>query len=464
MGNPFSMTSLKRKVDILGELPSAGSVYGEYLRIAWPSALEGMLTMLIAAVNLIMIGTLGTREVAAVGIISQPRMIIVAAAKAVAVAVTAIVSRRLGAGQKEEADRVFKQGFLICLIMTFSLCMILALFLSPILMLAGAKEEYLPLAREYSSFVVAEVFFYDLSIIINSGLIGSGNTKSMMISNIIGNGIKLLLNFLLVYGGLGFRKLGIRGAGIAEVAGALSCFIFSVLSVSSGKSPFRLFNRAGWRFDRTTVSGISRIGLSALLEQVFQRIGMFLYSRMVAEFGTAEYATHYIVMNLCDIYYSFSEGLGNASTSITGNKLGEGRPDLAVIYNRAGRRAGLILDTVAFLIYVLFRYPLMAMYSSEAEVIKVGGDLLIIVGIVCFIQTQAMIYAGALRGAGDTRYVALYSLYDIALFRPVATYVLCFPMGLGVYGAWISLILDQLIRATCATLRFRSNKWMYVRV
>ena len=106
----------------------------------------------------------------------------------------------------------------------------------------------------------------------------------------------------------------------------------------------------------------------------------------------------------------------------------------------------------------------MRAYAKEAEVILVGANLLIVVAVVCFIQTQSMIYAGALRGAGDTKYVAAYSLWDIAILRPILTYVLCFPLGLGIYGAWIALFLDQLTRAVMATRRFRSMRWAEIRI
>ena len=79
-------------------------------------------------------------------------------------------------------------------------------------------------------------------------------------------------------------------------------------------------------------------------------------------------------------------------------------------------------------------------------------------------ESEANRKIGALRGAGDTKYVAAYSLWDIAILRPILTYVLCFPLGLGIYGAWIALFLDQLTRAVMATRRFRSMRWAEIRI
>lgn len=460
----FGGQALARGEELLGDMPAAREIYRGFARLAWPAAMEGMFAMLVAAINLVMVGDLGTDAVAAVGIITQPKMILLCFCRALAVAVTAIVARRKGEGNLSEAEACLKQSLCIAVLFSALACAASVWKLPEILRLAGAKPEYMQMAEAYGFFTIASVGLTNLATTINGALTGIGNTKAMMRANLAGNLVNMALNYLLIYGKCGFPALGLWGAGLATLLGAGVSLLVSLLALFERDCPLRLFRRRGWRMQRYMLRQILQTGGSAFLEQICERTGMFLYSRMVAEFGTTDYATHCICMNLCDIYYCFCDGMSRASTAITGQQLGAGRKDLAVIYARAGRRMGLVLDSIAFSLYFFGRYAWMRTYAKEAEVISVGANLLIVVAVVCFIQTQSMIYAGALRGAGDTKYVAAYSLWDIAILRPILTYVLCFPLGLGIYGAWIALFLDQLTRAVMATRRFRSMRWAEIRI
>ena len=80
------------------------------------------------------------------------------------------------------------------------------------------------------------------------------------------------------------------------------------------------------------------------------------------------------------------------------------------------------------------------------------------------IQTSQVIISGCLRGAGDTKYIAIVSFISVALVRPTLTWVLCFPVGLGLIGAWIALLLDQSMRFISAFSRFLGGKWTKIKL
>ena len=94
---------------------------------------------------------------------------------------------------------------------------------------------------------------------------------------------------------------------------------------------------------------------SALAEQVFERIGLFLFSRIIAELGTVATGTNYVAMILCDLCYYTAIGMGVASSAFTGQKLGEKRPDLAKIYGKVASNVGYIVSTFFAVIFILFR-------------------------------------------------------------------------------------------------------------
>ena len=117
---------------------------------------------------------------------------------------------------------------------------------------------------------------------------------------------------------------------------------------------------------------------------------------------------------------------------------------------------------MAFALYFLFRWPLVTLFLPDTAAMALGSTILILVGLVSFPEAQALLCAGALRGMGQTRFVALYSLLSIAVLRPILTWLLCYPLGLSLYGAWVALLLDQTVRAVCATWGCFSRQRMYL--
>lgn len=182
---------------------------------------------------------------------------------------------------------------------------------------------------------------------------------------------------------------------------------------------------------------------------------MFTFSRLVAELGTAAVSIHNICGSLCDIYYSFSQGLGKASLVQAGQALGSGRAgDLRQI-TAVSRRAALWTGGGATLLYLLLRVPLLRLYHLDGGDLALGCEIMLFVAAVNIPEAWAMIHAGLLRGLGRTGFVAVYSLISIAVVRPILTFLLVYTFGLGLHGAWIALTVDQTTRAVCSMLGVR---------
>ena len=146
--------------------------------------------------------------------------------------------------------------------------------------------------------------------------------------------------------------------------------------------------------------------------------------------------------------------------SFTGQKLGEKRPDLAKIYGKVASNVGYIVSTFFAVIFILFRKELFMVMIQDPDVIHLGSFILIFVAIACFPQVQALVNSGVLRGAGDSKYVALYSIVSITVIRPIVTYMLAFTFGFGAYGVWLALILDQTMQMFISKKRILSDKWI----
>ena len=169
-------------------------------------------------------------------------------------------------------------------------------------------------------------------------------------------------------------------------------------------------------------------------------------------------------MNIINLSFAVGDGLGVAASSLVGQSLGAKRPDMAIIYGKAGQRLALCVSTVLFFLFLLGGGFLVSLFTDDSQVVAMGAKIMVIVAFTTHVQTSAIVYSGCLRGSGDTKFVALTSFISIGIIRPILSWILCTPMGLGLIGAWLGLLADQAMRFTLNMLRFKSGHWTKIQI
>jgi putative MATE family efflux protein len=448
-----------KKDQIIGDLPASRTAYLNFYKIAWPSALEALLVGLIGSVDTMMVGTLGKDAIAAVGITNQPKLVLLAMIFSLNTGITAVTARRKGQADQAEANRTVRVGIMLCAIISLLMAVFGYLFAKPILLFAGADTSYLPEAISYFRVIMISIPFQALNLTINAAQRGCGKTKISMWTNIISNVINIIFNFLLINGIGIFPRLEVKGAAIATAMGAVVAFTISLTTLFR-KNGFLTFHyKVGWSIHKSVVNPIMKVSSSAFIEQVFMRIGFLAYAAIVARLGTTEYATHLICMNILNLSFCFGDGLSIAASALVGQNLGAKRPDLSIIYGKTGQRLAFMISCVVFLIFIFGRTFLVSLFSSETAILLLGANVMILAALGTHMQTSQVVLSGCLRGAGDTVFVAITSFISVAAIRPLLTWILCFPVGLGLYGAWIALLVDQCFRLITSYKRFSSGRW-----
>ncbi|NLF26720.1 MAG: MATE family efflux transporter [Clostridiales bacterium] len=463
-----------------GELPGTREAYRTMTRIALPSVLEMALMSTISMADTAMVSTVGTDAIAAVGLVTQPRMLLLCIFVALNTGVTAIVARRRGEGRRADANLTLRNAIVVALILIAAI-MLLGYPLSERFMrLAGGEEgRTLEDATAYFRILMLSVPVNALSMCICAAQRGVGNTKLTFYVNLASNLVNVVFNALLINGIGPFPRLGVRGAAIATVIGLCVGFVLSVLSLfhrDRAGAFLSLSFRDSWRLDGETLRSVSKVGKSALLEQICIRLGFFAYARIVAGLGTDPYAAHNIAMQFLSISFSFGDGIGIAGTSLVGQSLGRGRPDHAHLYGKIAQRFALIAALCLAAIVISLRGPLVGLFIYEdtanaAYVRALATRLMIIVGIMQPFQTSAVVNSGALRGAGDTFYVAVAMTLTVVVMRPLlslaAIYVVGTRMGYGemaLVGAWCMALIDMITRMALMLRRYNGGKWHAIRL
>lgn len=456
----FSSSILLKKEKTEQAIPKKSKINKEYWKVAMPAAVEGVLLNLMLLADLIMVGSLGIEKAAAVGIVSQPKMILQMIMSAAGVAITAIVARRKGEGDEEGLNSCIKQSMLLLGTVYFFFVCLSFLFSKKIVSFAGANQDYIEYASIYFQYIALSIFFKVFCVVLSSAQIGVGNTKIVLISGMIGNGFNVLFNYILIFGKFGFPAMGIQGAAIATVFGNFIILVILLYSVTKEDYGINLLRKGRYSFSKKVLNPLQEIGMNSFLEHIFERIGLFIFAKMIASLGTVAMGTHHYCILLWDLYYYFGVGMSAASASFTGRKLGEKRKDLAILYMRAAQYSGLWISIGVGMMFFLLRNNIFSLMVSDQRVILLGGSVMLIVSFLLIPQTQAQVTAGVLRGAGDNRFIAMYSLFVSAILRPCLAYLFVFVWNLGLVGIWMAFFSDEFLKMLLAQYRIQKGIWL----
>ena len=438
-------------------------IYADVFRIAWPALVELTLTQLASMVDMMMVGRLGSWAITAVGLTTQPKFLLMTMFMALNVGATAMVARYKGAGRQDKANLVMRQALLLTLVLSALSSVLGYTFARPLLVLMGAQNDVV-LDAGVNYFRIQMIGFVPMALTttITATLRGVGNTKTPMVYNLIANIVNVCFNYMMIYGHFGMPRLEVAGASWATIIGQFVAFLLAVEAILSPRQYLRFRPSDGLRPDLTELKNIFEIGLPAMLEQFIMRAGMMLFARMVADLGELSFATHQVCMNIQAMSFMLGQSFANAATSLVGQSLGKVRGDMAGIYSRHAQRLGMAISFLLLFAFFFFGGQIVSLYNDDPALVEQGKNILRFIAVMQPLQASQFILAGALRGAGDTRYTAVVSFLTVLLVRPGVAAITLYLLHMDLPGAWVAMVCDQLLRTTLIVGRYRTGKWKTV--
>ena len=472
---PYGDENVSEDLKVTKNLPDgvkSKELYQDIIRIAWPSFIELLLTQLASMVDLMMVGSMGgkanpeigTQALAAVGLTTQPKFLLMTAFIAMNTGVTALIARNKGTNDSKQANLVVRQGLLFTFCATIILSILGFLFAKPMVIFMGSTEEIITKwATQYLQIQMIGFLSFALTSTITASLRAVGDSKTCMIYNLIANVVNVIFNWLLIYGNLGFPELGVAGASLATVIGQVVAFIMAFTVILKGNGFLKLEFKLGFKPNKIVLGNMLNIGFPAMIEQLLMRAGMIIFAKTVASLGTTAYATHQVCMNIQALSFMTGQAFAVSATTLMGQSLGKRRTDMAQAYCSRTRKVGLVFSIILALVFIFFGGQIVGLYNSDPEIIRIGGKIMLFVAFLQPFQSAQFIIAGGLRGAGDTRATAIVTFFTVLLVRPIAAIILV-NSGLGLYGAWLALAIDQIMRSGLILFRYNSGKWKLIKL
>ncbi|GAA0362738.1 MATE family efflux transporter [Bacillus horti] len=435
------------------------AVRKKVLQLAGPSLTEMVLTNLVQMLNMIMVGRVSAEAVAAVGLTNQPVFFALAAFMALNVGTTAIIARAVGAGDYNEANQAAQQAFILNILLSIVIIFVSFIYAEQLLIFMGAAPEVLVDGVLYAQIMFLSLGFITISMGLSAVLRGAGDTVTPMRINVISNILVVVIGFPLIYGYFGLPAMGVVGAAIATAIARLTATIWVTYVLFSGKFIITLSLKKLWNFDKSMIQRIVKVGLPAAGEQFLLRGGQIIFARIVAGLGTVTFAANQICFSILGLTFMPGMAFAMAATTLVGQGLGAKRPELAEKFGWETRRIGSIVAGSIGVLFIIFAPYIMMLYTNDPEVVRQGAIALRIVGAVQVAQSTQFILAGALRGAGDTKY-PLYAMFvGVWGFRVILCILFVMVLEWGILGAWLAIAVDQIVRSIIIHTRYKNGKW-----
>jgi MATE family multidrug resistance protein len=308
-----------------------------------------------------------------------------------------------------------------------------------------------------------------LSAAISGFFTGRGDTRTNMIAVVIGNLFNILLDWVLIFGHWGFPRMGIAGAGWATVLSSLLTPLL-LLGVYFGPRLRRAYDTFGtFRPDVRLMLRLLRFGGPAATHLLLDVGSFALFLLLTARLGPMELAASNIAFSINNLAFMPLVGIGIAASILVGQYQGSGQSAVAARAGWTALKIGWCYMLVIGLTFVLFPRGYFVLFTGHGggaveldAILPLGRWMLVMMAVWGLADTANVILAGALRGAGDTRFVMLYSLIVMVFLWLGGEALLILVFGYGMRAAWLWLVIYVFILVAGFFWRFRSGRWQHI--
>jgi putative MATE family efflux protein len=274
--------------------------------------------------------------------------------------------------------------------------------------------------------------------------------------------LKTVLAYLFIFGIAGLPALGVRGAALGTCIGWIFESILLVTLVYARKTPLAAHPFSLLRFNRPFLIKVLKTSMPAAINEVLWSVGITSYNAVYARIGTDAIAAVNINATMEELMFVLFIGLGNACSVMVGNKIGAGGKDLAFEYGRRFTILGVIAALVAGVIVLSLRETVISLYQISPSAAENLRWLMLVYACSSWLRVfNFMLFIGALRAGGDTRYAMFTELFSVWVIGVPSALIGGFVLHLPVYGVYMMVLLEEAVKAVIIFRRYLSRKWIH---
>jgi len=429
-----------------------GSLYSNILHLAWPILLSQLLFMAPDLYDGVWLGRIGSSAQAAAGLASSTRFTMISVLMALSGGSGAVVARYVGAKDQENANLAVLQGVILMIVSSSTLGLIGVLFAEPLMRLAGADAEVLPLAVRYGRILFAGLIAMEM-VPSMSGMLNAAGAPGVGLTMRTWVMVSMLISEPLLV-----RWLGLEGAVLALVGSNAVGMFWGLGVLLSGRAPVRIDVR-DLRLDFGMMKRILRIAGPGILQRGTPNLANSVLTRLISSYGATTLAAWSVVQRIARFAQTPSMGLAFVVPAMVGQNLGAGKPQ------RAERAVSLIARIVTGIMIVVLgglavlAPQAMSLFSDDAETVSAGVRILRILSLGYLAFGFNWVFDAAQAGAGDTTSPMVINMIALWLVQIPLALLLARAIGLGSNGIWVAMVIGWFAQAALMVWRYKQGRW-----
>ncbi|MCH5185938.1 MAG: MATE family efflux transporter [Oscillospiraceae bacterium] len=428
------------------------------LRLSMPAILAQIISIAMQYIDAAMLGKIGARASASVGLVSTSTWLLGGLCSAAAAGFSVQSAQYIGAKDSRSARQIFKHALLASMLFSILLASIGAATDYSLPVWLGAEEAIRGDARKYFLIYSLSIPFLQLNCISGGMLQSTGNMRVPSILNGCMCVLDVIFNLFFIFPSFGVGRISFTGLGMGVTGAALgtalaeavtACAMFFAASVCN--KDMRLTGSEKLEYNKKYLERAVKISVPMAFEHMAMCGAMVMTTRIIAPLGTVAIAANSFAITAESLCYMPGYGIASAASVLVGQSIGAKRIDLARRFGRMSSVMGVaIMSIIGAVMYFLAPY-VFAILTVDPQVRELGTKVLRIEVFAEPLYAASIVASGALRGAGDTLIPSLMNFFSIWLVRIGLALILTPVLGLA--GAWIAMCIELCVRGILLVTR-----------
>jgi putative MATE family efflux protein len=431
--------------------------------LAVPMILELVMESTFAVADIFFVGKLGPSAVATVGLTETYLFLLYSLAMGLAMAVTAIIARRVGEKNMGDAGTAAVQSIFLGVLCSIPFAIAGIFFAKDLLALMGADEWGIEHGYRYAQWMLGGNIVIVLLFVINAIFRGAGDAAIAMRVLWIANGINILLDPLLIFGWGPIPAFGIEGAAIATTIGRGVGVLIQLWALFKGGKHIQVkLTQVYW--DTKIILNIVRTSLGGVGQMIVAMTSWIFLMRILADVGSEAVAGSTIALRIMMFTMMPAWGLSNAAATLVGQNLGAGNPDRAESTVWKVGFYNMIFLFLVSVVYFIFNESLMHIFTKDARVIAIGAEWLQILSYSYLVYGWWMVSGAAFNGAGDTKTPTKINLVFFWFIQIPLSYFLAITLDWKHSGVFWGVFISETSVGLFTLWLFSRGKWKTAKV
>ncbi|WP_069659124.1 MATE family efflux transporter [Arcticibacter eurypsychrophilus] len=425
------------------------------IRLALPIIIGELAQMSLHLIDAAMVGAISYKQLAAAALVLNTLNIPFVFGIGITISVSQMVSMAHGRRDGQLVSHYFFNGFCLCAVSAILISLLLV-FGRNVLYHLGQDPEVVVLALPFMKLMGLSIIPMLLFMTLKQFTDGLEFTRTAMMLSLIGLPINIFLNWVLIYGNLGFPRLELLGAGWATLITRTLIFIILGLVILKHTTFKRyvMVAKSQWKIKGQTLKELLHIGIPSSLQMGMEAGAFAVSGIIIGTLGAVSQASHQIALSCASFTFMASMGLAQAGSIRVSNAFG--RMDFKMI-SKIGNTTlitALFYGIFCAVAFTVFRFQLPKFFNTNKEVLELASTLLLFAAVFQISDSTQAIGAGLLRGIKDVKVPTILVAISYWVIGLPVGYVLAFQFKMGASGMWLGLITGLTLASVFLVIRF----------